>query len=65
VEDSINYPICINGKKRMEASFSATASKDDIEKIALGLDGLEKWIDGKTVRKVIVVPKRMVNIVVS
>jgi len=65
VEDSINYPICINGKKRMEATFAATASKDDIEKIALGLDGLEKWIDGKTVRKVIVVPKRMVNIVVS
>ncbi len=64
-EDSITYPICINGKKRMEAAFSATASKDDIEKIALELDGLEKWIDGKTVRKVIVVPKRMVNIVVG
>ncbi len=65
VEDSVIYPICINGKKRMEASFSATASKDDIEKIALELDGLEKWIGGKTVRKVIVVPKRMVNIVVA
>jgi len=64
VEDTVTYPICINGKKRTEATFAATASKDDIEKIAREMD-LTKWMDGKSIRKVIVVPKRMVNIVVA
>jgi len=63
-EDTVTYPICINGKKRTEATFSAAASKDDIEKIAREMD-LTKWMDGKSIRKVIVVPKRMVNIVVA
>lgn len=65
VEDSIEYPISINGKKRAMASFSATASKEDLEKEAVNLEDIKKWIEGKTVRKVIVVPKRMINIVVK
>ncbi len=65
VEDSFEYPICINGKKRAMASFDVNASKDDIEKAALGIEIIQKWTEGKTVRKVIVVPKRMVNIVVG
>ncbi len=64
-EDSFEYPICINGKKRAMASFDVNASKDDIEKAALGIDIIQKWTEGKTIRKVIVVPKRMVNIVVG
>jgi leucyl-tRNA synthetase len=65
VEDSITYPISINGKKRAEATFSADASKEDIEAAALALEAIQKYTEGKTVRKVIVVPKRMVNIVVG
>jgi leucyl-tRNA synthetase len=65
VEDSITYPISINGKKRAMADFDANASKEDIEKAALELEEIQKWIEGKTVRKIIVVPKRMVNIVVG
>lgn len=65
VEDSITYPISINGKKRSEATFAADASKEEIEKAALALEQIQKYTDGKTVRKVIVVPKRMVNIVVG
>ncbi len=65
VEATVTYPVCINGKKRAEASFAADASKDDIEKIVLELEEIKKWTEGKTVRKVIVVPKRMVNIVVG
>jgi leucyl-tRNA synthetase len=64
LEASIQYPVCINGKKRAVADVDVNASKDAIESIALSLDEIQKWIDGKTIRKVIVVPKRMVNIVV-
>lgn len=64
VENTIEYPICINGKKRASATFAADTSKDVMEKEALALPALQQWIDGKTIRKVIVVPKRMINIVV-
>lgn len=65
VEDSITYPISVNGKKRLTADFPADASKEDLEKTALAMEGLQKWTEGKTVRKVIVVPKRMINVVVG
>ena len=64
VEDTISYPVCINGKKRALASFDANASKEDMEKEALAIEAIQTWIDGKTVRKVIIVPKKMINIVV-
>jgi len=64
-EDSITYPIAINGKTRLTENFSADLSKDEIEKAALALPGLAKYTEGKTIRKVIVVPGRMVNIVVG
>ena len=65
VEDSITYPVSINGKKRATADFPADTPKEELEKAAVALDEVQKWLDGKTVRKVIVVPKRMINIVVS
>lgn len=64
VENSVTYPVCVNGKKRATATFAADASKQIIEETALQMEEVQKWIDGKTIRKVIVVPKRMVNIVV-
>lgn len=64
VEDSITYPIAINGKTRATADFPADASKSDLEKAAIAVEGIQKHIEGKTVRKVIVVPGRMINIVV-
>lgn len=65
VEDQISYPISINGKKRAMADFPSDASKADIEEAALQLEDIQKWLEGKTVNRVIVVPKRMVNIVVK
>ena len=65
VEDTITYPVCINGKKRGEAAYAAGASKEAIEKATLDMEVVQKWTEGKTVRKVIVVPKRMINVVVS
>lgn len=64
VEDSVTMPIQVNGKRRAEISVSKTASKDDIEATALAEPALQSFIDGKTIKKVIVVPGRIVNIVV-
>jgi len=65
VEDSFEYPICVNGKKRTLKSYAADASKEDMEKDAVSLDEIQRWIEGKNVVKIIVVPKRMINIVVK
>ncbi len=65
VEDRIEYPVSINGKKRATAEFAADATKEELESAALQLEAIQKWIEGKTVRRVIVVPKRMINIVVT
>jgi leucyl-tRNA synthetase len=65
VEDSIQYPISINGKKRDLIAFPADASKEELEKMAMELDTVQKWLEGKSIKKVIVVPKRMINIVVG
>ena len=64
VEDEINYPISINGKMRVTVKFPATATKEQLEKAALEVEGIQKWLEGQQVKKVIVVPGRMINLVV-
>ncbi len=64
VEDSVEYPICVNGKKRALVAFPADMQPAALEKAALELPDLQKWLEGKQVRKVIVVPGKMVNLVV-
>lgn len=64
VEDSVTMPIQVNGKRRAEISVPKAASKDDIEATALAEPALQAFIDGQTIKKVIVVPGRIVNIVV-
>lgn len=63
-EDSIEYPVSVNGKMRAKISFPADASKEDIEAGALANETIQKWMEGKDPRKVIVVPNKIVNIVV-
>jgi leucyl-tRNA synthetase len=63
-ESSVEYPVCINGKKRGAYEFPKDMDQKEMERIAIGLDFVEKWTAGKTIRKVIIVPGRMVNIVV-
>jgi leucyl-tRNA synthetase len=63
-QDSIKMMLQVNGKLRGNISVSATTSKDDIEKMALAEENVMRFVEGKTVKKVIVVPKRLVNIVV-
>ena len=64
VQDSVTYPVCINGKKRATATFPADATQQNIQEVAWQMEEIQRWIEGKSIRKVIVVPKRMVNIVV-
>ena len=64
VEDAFSYPVSFNGKMRFKIELPADMSKDDIEKTVLGAEQSQKWLDGKPPKKVIVVPKRIVNIVV-
>ena len=63
-EDSFEYPISINGKMRVKISFPADATKDVIEEQVLAHEVVAKWMDGKPAKKIIVVPKRIVNVVV-
>ncbi len=64
VEDTVIYPICVNGKKRGELSFAAQASQQELQTSALENDAIKKWLEGQEIKKVVVVPGRMINFVV-
>jgi len=65
VEDEVTLPIQVNGKRRSEMTAAKDISKEDAEKLALVDEAIIRAIDGLTVRKVIVVPGRIINIVAS
>ena len=64
VEDTITLPVQINGKKRDELTIAANASQADVEAATLALDTVHRALEGKAPRKVVVVPKRIVNVVI-
>ena len=64
-EDSVTYAVSFNGKARFNLEVAADTSRDEVERIALAHESSARWMDGKTVRKVIVVPGKIVNIVVG
>ncbi|HEX5553726.1 MAG TPA: class I tRNA ligase family protein [Chitinophagaceae bacterium] len=63
-EATFTYPVAINGKTRTEMTFSADALQTDMEAEVLADNVVQKWIDGKQVKKMIVVKGRMINVVV-
>ncbi|MCX6216014.1 leucine--tRNA ligase [Spirosoma sp.] len=63
VEDSFEYPIQINGKVRTTISFAIDRAPTEIEREVLADEIVQKWMEGKTPKKVVVVPKRIVNVV--
>ena len=65
VDDEITLPIQINGKRRSELKVAKDAAKDDIEKMAMADEAVKRSLDGLTIRKVIIVPGRIINIVAS
>ena len=64
VESSIEYPVQINGKVRATLTFPLDTVPADIEREVLANETVQKWPEGKTPKKVVVVPKRIVNVVV-
>ena len=63
-ESVVKYPVSFNGKTRFVIELPADASRQEVEKLALENENAAKWLDGKTPKKVIVVPGKIVNIVI-
>ena len=64
IESSFNYPVSFNGKTRFFQEYDLSLSKEDIEKEVLTLEQTQKYLEGKTPKKIIVVHNKIVNIVV-
>lgn len=64
-ETSVTYAVSFNGKARFNITVDASMPREEVEKVALEHEGAAKWLDGKTIRKIIVVPGKIVNIVVG
>jgi len=65
VDDTITLPVQVNGKRRSELNVAKDMPKDEIEKLALADEAVKRSIGDGTIRKVIIVPGRIVNIVAS
>ena len=63
IEDTLTLPVQINGKKRADVTVRRGAANADIETAVLALDAVKRVLDGKTPKKVIIVPQRIVNVV--
>jgi leucyl-tRNA synthetase len=64
IETTVTLPVQINGKKRADVTVPRDAAAAEIEAAVLALDAVQKALDGKRPKKVIVVPQRIVNVVV-
>ena len=62
--DEIEYPVSINGKKRDNIRIPSDASNEEIQEMVLQSPLVKKWLEGNTVKKCIIVPKRMINLVI-
>jgi leucyl-tRNA synthetase len=63
-ESEKEYPISINGKMRTTMVISLDATQEEVEKIVLNNDVVQKWTNGKTPKKIIYVRNKMVNVVI-
>ena len=64
VETTATYAVSFNGKTRFSMQVPADTDRNEVERLALSNPNAEKWIEGKTPKKVIVVPNKIVNIVI-
>ena len=63
IENTLTLPVQINGKKRADVTVARDAGAGEIEAAVLALEAVQKVLDGKVPKKVIVVPQRIVNVV--
>ena len=64
VEQSVKYVVSFNGKPRFNIEVATGTDKAEVERLALTNEAAAKWLDGKTPKKVIVVPNKIVNVVI-
>lgn len=64
-ENNFEYPVSFNGKMRFKLRLPVDMPKAEIEKAAIEAEEAKKWLEGKTVRKIIVVPNRIINVVIG
>ena len=64
-EDNVNYTVSFNGKARYNKEFPIDADNDTIQKEVVADERSEKWMEGKQIVKVIIVPKKLINIVLK
>jgi leucyl-tRNA synthetase len=64
VENEVVYPVSVNGKTRTQLRFAADTAASEIEKAVLEDEVVQRWLEGKAPRKIIVVPGRIVNVVI-
>jgi leucyl-tRNA synthetase len=63
VDDTVTIAVQVNGKRRDELTIARDAAKEDIEEAALKLENVVRAIGGRKIKKVVVVPHRIVNVV--
>ncbi len=64
VEDTFDYPVQINGKVRTTIPFALNRPTEEIQQDVLQNDVVQKWMEGKPVKKIVVIPSRIVNVVI-
>lgn len=64
-EDNVTYAVSFNGKARFNMEVAADTPREEVERMALENEGSAKWIGDKSIRKIIVVPGKIVNIVIG
>ncbi|TLX75007.1 leucine--tRNA ligase [Labilibacter sediminis] len=65
VESTFSYPVSFNGKMRFKIDMPVDASNSEIEEAVKSHESAQKWLEGKKVRKMIIVPKKIINVVVG
>ncbi|HKK80690.1 MAG TPA: hypothetical protein VJ909_00495, partial [Prolixibacteraceae bacterium] len=65
IENTFEYPVSFNGKMRFKLELPVDMPKDEIEKAATEHENAQKWVEGKQIVKIIVVPKKIINVVVK
>ncbi len=65
VRDSIEYVVQVNGKLRGKIQVAVNAPEEEVKALALANEGVQKFTEGKAIRKVIVVPGKLVSVVVG
>ena len=65
IKNEINYPVAINGKRKLNMMIANNLNKNEIEKIIYSNDKIKQILTGSTVKKIIIIPEKIINIVIN